>query len=67
MCLIKCPEICPEEGLVLSITCVMYLKWVILHQCDKHADCIVRLPMFYGLTLDDVDRIISCINCFTVR
>ena len=35
-----------------------------LPHCDMYADCIVRMPMFYELTLDDVDRIVSCINCF---
>ena len=35
-----------------------------LPQCDMYADCIVRLPMFYELTMDDVDRIVSCINSF---
>jgi len=30
--------------------------------CDMYADCLVRLPMFYELTLDQVENIISLIS-----
>ena len=34
-----------------------------LPQCDRYADCLVRLPMYYGLTSDEINRICSIINC----
>lgn len=30
--------------------------------CDKYADCLVRLPMYYELTLEQVDQICKAIN-----
>ena len=32
--------------------------------CDMYADCLVRLPMFYELTAEQVDEICYHINCF---
>lgn len=32
-----------------------------LPNCDRFADCLVRLPMFYELKEEDVDRIVMCI------
>lgn len=37
-----------------------------LPQCDRYADCLVRLPMFYDLTLEQVDDICVKINEFYV-
>ncbi len=28
-----------------------------LPNCDRYGDCLVRLPLFYELSLDDVERI----------
>ena len=28
-----------------------------LQECDRYADCLVRLPLYYELTFDEVDRI----------
>ncbi len=28
-----------------------------LPECDRYADCLVRLPMYYDLSVDDVERI----------
>lgn len=36
----------------------------VLVQCDKYADCLVRLPMFFELTNEDVSKIIKDINNF---
>ena len=33
-----------------------------LPQCDRYADCLVRLPMFYELTLEQVDEICGVIK-----
>lgn len=33
-----------------------------LPQCDRYADCLVRLPMFYDLSIDNVDKICKIIN-----
>jgi len=33
-----------------------------LPNCDYYADCLVRLPLFYDLTVDDVDKICSVIK-----
>ncbi len=30
--------------------------------CDKYSDCLVRLPMFYELELEQVDYIVDCIQ-----
>lgn len=35
-----------------------------LPMCDMYADCLVRLPMFYELTLDNIDYIIGCIKAY---
>lgn len=32
--------------------------------CDLYADCLVRLPMFYDLTLEDVDRVCGLIQAY---
>ncbi len=32
--------------------------------CDMYADCLLRLPMFYELTLEQVDRICELIDSF---
>ena len=32
--------------------------------CDRFADCLVRLPMFYELTDEEVDVIIGNVKCF---
>lgn len=36
----------------------------VLAQCDLYADCLVRLPMFFELEFDDVDRICHEISAF---
>jgi dTDP-4-amino-4,6-dideoxygalactose transaminase len=28
-----------------------------LVQCDRYADCLVRLPLYYDLTIEEVDMI----------
>jgi dTDP-4-amino-4,6-dideoxygalactose transaminase len=33
-----------------------------LPNCDRYADCLVRLPMYYDLTEDDVERICAVIK-----
>lgn len=35
-----------------------------LPNCDRFADCLVRLPMFFELSLEDVDRIVMVIRNF---
>ncbi len=35
-----------------------------LPHCDRFADCLVRLPMFYELTLEQVDMIVGIIQRF---
>lgn len=35
-----------------------------LPNCDMYADCLVRLPMFYELDLEQVDEIVKCIKKF---
>lgn len=35
-----------------------------LPNCDHFADCLVRLPMFYELENEEVNNIISLLNCF---
>ena len=32
-----------------------------LPNCDRYADCLVRLPLFYELTMEDVESIINSI------
>ncbi len=36
----------------------------VLPNCDRYADCLVRLPMFFELTDDEVQEIIHIINIF---
>ena len=36
-----------------------------LPECDRYADCLVRLPMYYELTLEDVERICGSIKVMT--
>lgn len=36
----------------------------VLPHCDRYADCLVRLPMFYELELSDVKRICDIISLF---
>ena len=33
-----------------------------LHNCDMYADCLVRMPMFYELEVEDVDKIVGIIK-----
>lgn len=33
-----------------------------LPECDRYADCLVRLPLYYDLSLEDVDRICNIIK-----
>ena len=33
-----------------------------LPECDRYADCLVRLPLYYDLSLDEVDRICAVIK-----
>lgn len=35
-----------------------------LPQCDRYADCLVRLPLFYELTEEQVDGIVNCIKAY---
>ena len=35
-----------------------------LPHCDRYADCLVRLPMFYDLSLEQVNYIVEIINNF---
>lgn len=37
-----------------------------LPHCDRYADCLLRLPMYYELSDHDVDKIIGCINDFYI-
>ena len=36
----------------------------VLPECDRYADTLVRLPMYYDLTLEDVDAISETITRF---
>ena len=38
-----------------------------LPYCDIYADCLVRLPMFYELTLDQITNIVNNVNNFFLR
>lgn len=38
-----------------------------LPHCDRYADCLVRLPLFYELAEDDVDRIVCSIKQFYTK
>lgn len=33
-----------------------------LSNCDRYADCLVRLPMYYGLAKTDIDRVYAAIS-----
>ena len=33
-----------------------------LPQCDRYADCLVRLPLYYDLTIEQVDEICQAIH-----
>ena len=35
-----------------------------LPNCDKFADCLVRLPMYYELNDEEVQAIINAVNAF---
>jgi len=35
-----------------------------LPNCDMFADCLVRMPMYYELTMEQVDYIVECIKQF---
>lgn len=35
-----------------------------LPNCDRYADCLVRLPMYYDLEISEVNTILSLINTF---
>ena len=35
-----------------------------LPNCDMYADCLVRMPMFYELTTEEVDYIAKCVKEF---
>ena len=37
-----------------------------LPQCDRYADCLVRLPMFYDLTIEQVEEICDVIAIYFV-
>jgi dTDP-4-amino-4,6-dideoxygalactose transaminase len=36
----------------------------ILPECDRYADCLVRLPLFYDLSLEQVDEICEWIKTY---
>ena len=36
----------------------------VLENSDKFTDCLLRLPMFYELELETIDRIVSIISKF---
>lgn len=38
-----------------------------LPNCDRFADCLVRLPMYYGLLEDEIQEIVYVINKFFVK
>lgn len=35
-----------------------------LPECDRYADCLVRLPLFYDLTIEQVDSICELVNTY---
>ena len=35
-----------------------------LPNCDRYADCLVRLPMFYELSNDEIHKVVNVINSF---
>lgn len=36
----------------------------LLPECDRYADCLVRLPLFYDLTIDEVNHICDLISTY---
>ena len=36
----------------------------VLPECDRYADCLVRLPLFYDLTIDEVNHICDLISTY---
>lgn len=38
-----------------------------LPNCDRFADCLVRLPMFFELKKEDVEFVIDCIHKFYIK
>ena len=36
----------------------------VLPQCDRYADCLVRLPLYYDLTLEQVDSICELVSTY---
>lgn len=42
----------------------MVVKGLCLPNCDRFADCLLRLPLFYELTDGEVETVISAINEF---
>lgn len=53
------PENCKEIEIEGNETRISGIE---LTNCDRFADCLVRLPMFYELSNEDVDLIVSSIN-----
>lgn len=37
-----------------------------LPECDRYADCLLRLPMYYELTDQECDQVIGCIRDFFI-
>lgn len=35
-----------------------------LPECDRYADCLVRLPLFYDLSIEQVDKICELVNTY---
>ena len=35
-----------------------------LPECDRYADCLVRLPLFYDLTIEQIDSICELVNTY---
>ena len=35
-----------------------------LPQCDRYADCLVRLPLFYDLKVEEVHHICDLLNTY---
>ena len=33
-----------------------------LPECDRYADCLVRLPLYYDMTLEDVQAVYDAIG-----
>lgn len=57
------PEIRPENCIEIEYDGnEKRISGLELTHCDRFADCLVRLPMFYELSNEDVDYIVSSIN-----